>query len=158
MDEDHQNLYSSTTSDHGVIVVYNDENNETINLNKEKKTVIYWRIPCMVSEISNPHNFKIMTYVYNHSISNGIVPTQWKSSDITPVAKIKKSTFSSDYRPRQYYLERSNITLLQNISSLPSYALVTTRTGFRGSICFSANWDRCPRFNTRQCNGTSPIR
>ena len=40
-----------------------------------------------------------LTHVYNLSLSTGTVPTQWKRSIITPVAKIKEPVTPADYRP-----------------------------------------------------------
>jgi len=55
--------------------------------------------PAWFLRLAAPIISKSLAHVYNLSISNGIVPTQWKSSVITPVAKIKVPTSPSDYRP-----------------------------------------------------------
>ena len=54
----------------------------------------HWFIRIAASFISSP-----ITHLFNLSLTTSIVPTQWKTSAITPVPKIKQPTQCSDFRP-----------------------------------------------------------
>jgi hypothetical protein len=56
-------------------------------------------IPSWFLRLSAPIISKSLAHVYNLSISSGIVPSQWKYSIISPVAKVKDPVAPSDYRP-----------------------------------------------------------
>jgi len=40
-----------------------------------------------------------MAQLFNQSIAEGVVPTQWKTAFITPVPKVPKPSLTSNYRP-----------------------------------------------------------
>jgi len=56
-------------------------------------------IPAWFLRISAPALAKPLSELYNISVNSSEVPNQWKSSIITPVAKINKPVNCSDFRP-----------------------------------------------------------
>ena len=56
-------------------------------------------IPVWFLRLVAPFLYKALAHLYNLSISEGTVPTQWKSAVITPVPKIKNHTYARDFRP-----------------------------------------------------------
>ena len=56
-------------------------------------------IPAWFLRISAPALAKPLSELYNISVNSSQVPNQWKSSIITPVAKINKPVNCSDFRP-----------------------------------------------------------
>ena len=58
------------------------------------------RIPAWFLRLGAPIFAKVMTDLFNKSITNGIVPSQWKRAYyIRPVPKVANTTNCSDYRP-----------------------------------------------------------
>jgi len=56
-------------------------------------------LPSWFLRLAAPFLAKPLTTLYNLSLSWSVVPTQWKSSVITPVPKISRPVCCSDYRP-----------------------------------------------------------
>ena len=56
-------------------------------------------IPVWFLRLAAPFLSKALAHLYNLSISEGTVPTQWKSAIITPVPKIKNPAHARDFRP-----------------------------------------------------------
>ena len=56
-------------------------------------------LPSWFLRLAAPFLAKPLTTLYNLSLSWSVVPTQWKSSVITPVPKISRPVSCSDYRP-----------------------------------------------------------
>jgi hypothetical protein len=54
----------------------------------------HWFIRIAAPSICSP-----ITHLFNLSLTTSIVPTQWKTSAITPVPKTKQPTQCSDFRP-----------------------------------------------------------
>jgi len=56
-------------------------------------------IPAWFLRLGAPVFAASIAQLFNQSISNGVVPRQWKTAIITPVPKVCKPTQPSDYRP-----------------------------------------------------------
>ena len=56
-------------------------------------------IPSWFLRLSAPILARPLARLYNLSLTTSTVPTQWKTSVITPVAKVSHPTACSDYRP-----------------------------------------------------------
>ena len=55
--------------------------------------------PGMVSATQAPFFVAPLWQLFNQSLVTGIVPSQWNTAIITPVAKVPRPTKPSDYRP-----------------------------------------------------------
>jgi len=56
-------------------------------------------LPAWFLRLSAPAIASPLAWLYNHSLSQGLVPVQWKSATITPVAKIQQPLGPADFRP-----------------------------------------------------------
>src|SRR5207244_8108401 len=56
-------------------------------------------LPYWFLKLASPCIAATLRYLFNLSLSSSIVPTQWKSVNITPVPKNSQPTTSSDFRP-----------------------------------------------------------
>ena len=56
-------------------------------------------LPAWFLRLSAPIFAEPLAWLFNLSISSGIVPRQWKNASITPVAKVSCPVESADYRP-----------------------------------------------------------
>jgi len=56
-------------------------------------------IPAWFLRLGAPVFAAPIAQLFNQSISNGVVPRQWKTAVITPVPKVSKQMQPSDYRP-----------------------------------------------------------
>ena len=56
-------------------------------------------IPAWFLKVTAPLLAEPVSWLYRHSLYNSIVPTQWKTSCITPIPKISQPANFSDFRP-----------------------------------------------------------
>ncbi|MFZ2538515.1 MAG: reverse transcriptase family protein, partial [Oscillospiraceae bacterium] len=56
-------------------------------------------VPVWFFRLAAPFISKSLAHVYSLSVNTGIVPTQWKSAIITPVAKVSNPEGEVDFRP-----------------------------------------------------------
>ena len=57
------------------------------------------KLPAWFIHTAAPSIFQPLTYLFNLSISQSKVPSQWKISSITPVPKVRKPQSCQDYHP-----------------------------------------------------------
>ena len=57
------------------------------------------KLPSWFIHTAAPFFSQPLTYLFNLSISQSKVPSQWKISSITPVPKVSKPQSCQDYRP-----------------------------------------------------------
>ena len=57
------------------------------------------QLPAWFLRLGAPLFYKPLTYLFNVSISTGIIPRQWKAASISPVPKIPSPANLSDFRP-----------------------------------------------------------
>jgi len=56
-------------------------------------------LPVWFLRVSAPIIAAPLATLFNHSVSVGVVPRQWKNAMITPVPKVPAPSVASDYRP-----------------------------------------------------------
>ena len=81
-----------------------------------------------------------ITHKFNLSLLTSTVPCQWKTSVITPVAKIKQPTQCSDYRPISIspILSRLLEKIVVRDCIYPIFTHSTTRHLFQDQVCLPA--------------------
>ena len=56
-------------------------------------------LPAWFLRLGAPIFYKPLTYLFNLSLSNSVVPIQWKLAWIRPIPKVSAPALHSDYRP-----------------------------------------------------------
>ena len=97
----------------------------------------HWFIRIAAPSICSP-----ITHLFNLSLTTSIVPTQWKTSAITPVPKTKQPTQCSDFRPISVTPILSRL-LEKFVVSNYIYPILTAScyaSPFPRSVCLQTNW------------------
>ena len=95
-----------------------------------------WRNTCLwFLRLGTPIFAKVMTDLFNKSIANGVVPSQWKRAYIRPVPKVANPTNCSDYRPISITSVMSRMMEKMVVRELLYSSLISPPTDIWRPVC-----------------------